>query len=71
MVHGIVRRLSDYVRIVREIHFAHIRSRMIRVKPSILEMDFGNDDNVKEPIKLIDDASDLTISMKSHYIEQK
>src|ERR687887_55764 len=48
IVQGIVRGLSDYVRIVEEIHFTHIRRRMIRVKPSILKMDFGNDDDVKE-----------------------
>jgi len=74
MVQGIVRGLSDYVRI-EETHFTHIRRRMIRVKPSILEMDFGNDDNnngkEEEPITLIVDASGLTVSRKGHYIEQK
>jgi len=57
MVQGIVRGLSDYVGI-EEKHFTHIRRRMIRVKPSILEMDFGNDDNdgkEEEPITLIVD----------------
>ena len=49
---------------------------MIRVRPSILKMDFGNDDNddddvKEEPITLIVDASGLTISRKGHYIEQK
>jgi hypothetical protein len=68
MVQGIIRGLSDYVRIVEEIHFTHIRRRMIRVKPSILKMDFGNDDAVKEePITLIVYASGLTISRKGHY----
>jgi hypothetical protein len=68
MVQGIVRGLSDYVRI-EEIHFTHIRRRMIRIKPSILEMDFG--DGKEEPIALIVDASGLTVSRKGHYIEQK
>ena len=68
MVQGIVRGLSDYVRI-EEIHFTHIRRRMIRLKPSILEMDFG--DGKEEPIALIVDASGLTVSRKGHYIEQK
>ena len=68
MVQGIVRGLSDYVRI-EEIHFTHIRRRMIRLKPSILEMDFG--DGKEEPITLIVDASGLTVSRKGHYIEQK
>ena len=35
MVQGIVRGLSEYVKIVEEIHFTHIRRRMIRIKPSI------------------------------------
>jgi Transposase DDE domain len=68
MIQGIVRGLSDYVRI-EEIHFTHIRRRMIRLKPSILEMDFG--DGKEEPITLIVDASGLTVSRKGHYIEQK
>ncbi len=68
MVQGIVRGLSDYVRI-EEIHFTHIRRRMIRLKPSILETDFG--DGKEEPITLIVDASGLTVSRKGHYIEQK
>ena len=35
MVQGILRRLAEYVKIVEEIHFTHIRRRMIRIKPSI------------------------------------
>ena len=35
-VQDIVRRLSDYVRI-EEMHFAHMRRRMLKVKPSIEE----------------------------------
>jgi hypothetical protein len=50
------------VKIVEEIHFTHIRSRMIRIKPS-----FGNDE---EPITLIVDASGLTVSSKGDYIEK-
>ncbi|MGC1930430.1 MAG: hypothetical protein WA667_15775, partial [Candidatus Nitrosopolaris sp.] len=45
MVQGIVRGLSEYVRIVEEIHFTHIRRRMLRIKPSI-----GNDNDNGEPI---------------------
>ncbi len=63
MVQGIVRGLSDYVRI-EEIHFTHIRRRMIRLKPSILEMDFG--DGNEEPITLVVDASGLTVSKKKN-----
>jgi hypothetical protein len=32
----------DYLKIVEEIHFTHIRRRMIRIKPSILEIGFGD-----------------------------
>jgi Transposase DDE domain len=65
VVQGIVRGLSEYVKIVEEIHFTHIR-RMIRVKPSI-----GNDNDDEEPITLVVDASGLTVSKKGDHIEEK
>ena len=65
-VQGIVRGLSEYVRI-EEIHFTHIRRRILRIKPSVRDIDF-DDDN---PITLIVDASGLTISKKGDYIEDK
>ena len=67
-VQGIVRGLSDYVRI-EEMHFTHMRRRILKVKPSIEKMGFENDDC--EPITLIVDASGLTISKKGDYIEEK
>jgi hypothetical protein len=70
MVQGIVRGLSENVRIVEEIHFTHIRRRMTKIKPSI-----GNDNDTgngnEEPIALVVDASDLTVSKKGDYIEEK
>jgi Transposase DDE domain len=36
MVQGIVRGLAEYAKIVEEIHFTHIRRRMIKIKPSIV-----------------------------------
>jgi len=66
MVQGIVRGLSEYVKIVEEIHFTHIRRRMIKIKPSI-----GNDNDNEEPITLVVDASGLTVSKKGDYIEEK
>ena len=66
MVQGIVRGLSEYVRIGKEIHFTHIRRRMIKIKPSI-----GNDNDNEEPITLVVDASGLTVSKKGDYIEEK
>ena len=63
-VQGIVRGLSDYVRI-EEIHFTHIRRRILKIKPSVdKNLDFQDDD----PITLIVDASGLTISKKGGYI---
>lgn len=66
MVQGIVRGLSEYVRIGEEIHFTHIRRRMIKIKPSI-----RNDNDNEEPITLVVDASGLTVSKKGDYIEEK
>jgi hypothetical protein len=68
MVQGIVRGLSEYVRIVEEIHFTHIRRRMIKIKPSIGN---DNDNDNQEPITLVVDASGLTVSKKGDYIEEK
>ena len=66
MVQGVVRGLAEYVKI-EEIHFTHIRRRMIRIKPSI-----GNDNHsTEEPITLVVDASGLTVSKKGDYIEEK
>jgi len=64
MVQGIVCGLAEYVKIVEEIHFTHIRKRMIGIKPSI-ENDNDNDND--EP--LVVDASGLTVSKKGDYIE--
>jgi hypothetical protein len=50
MVQGIVHGLSEYVRIVEEIHLTHIRRRMLRIKPSIGN---GNDNDNEEPILLV------------------
>jgi hypothetical protein len=67
-VQGIVRGLSDYVRIVEEMHFTHMRRRILKVKPSIEEgLDFETD----RPITLVVDASGLTVSKKGDYIEEK
>ena len=68
MVQGIVRGLSEYVMIVEEIHFTHIRRRMIKIKPSIGN---DNDNDNQEPITLVVDASGLTVSKKGDYIEEK
>ena len=56
-VQGIVRGLSDYIRI--EIHFTQIRRRILKIKPVIGTLNLDNDD---KPITLIVDASGLTIN---------
>jgi Transposase DDE domain len=75
-VQGIVRGLSDYIRI-EEIHFTQIRRRMLKVKTSLGHLNLDNDDDDdddnkdKKPLTLIVDASGLTITKKGDYIEQK
>ena len=69
-VQGIVRGLSDYVRIVEETHFTHMRRRILKIKPFIEETGFEKDDDC-EPITMIVDASGLTVSKKGDYIEEK
>ena len=70
-VQGIIRGLSDYIKI-EEIHFTQIR-RILRVKPSVGNLNPNNDDNDddKKPLTLIVDASGLTMTKKGDYIEQK
>jgi hypothetical protein len=68
MVQGIVRGLAEYVKIVEEIRFTHIRKRMIGIKPSI---ENDNDIDNEEPITLVVDSSGPTVSKKGDYIEEK
>jgi hypothetical protein len=46
-VQGIVRGLSDYIRI-EEIHFTQIRRRILKVKPSVGNLNLDNHDDNKE-----------------------
>jgi len=71
-VQGVIRGLSDYIRI-KEMHFTQIRRRMLKVKPSIgnLNLDNNNNNHDNKPITVIVDASGLTITKKGDYIEQK
>lgn len=68
-VQGIIRGLSDYIKI-EEIHFTQIRRRILKVKPSVgnLNLDSGDDN---KPLTLIVDTSGLTVTKKGDYIEQK
>jgi hypothetical protein len=67
-VQGIVRGLSDYIRI-EEMHFTHIGRRILKIKPSVVNLNLGNDDD--KPVTLVVDASGLTVSKKGDYIEEK
>jgi hypothetical protein len=71
-VQGIIRGLSDYIKI-EEIHFTQIRRRILKVKPSVGNLNLDNDDNNNnnKSLTLIVDASGLTITKKGDYIEQK
>jgi len=70
-VQGITRGLSDYIRI-EEIHFTQIRRRILKVKPSVGNLNLDNDNgDDNKPLTLIVDASGLTITKKGDYIEQK
>ena len=70
-VQGIVRGLSDYIRI-EEMHFTQIRRRIQKIKPSMDNLNLDDDDDDDDKlITLIVDASGLTITKKGDYIEQK
>jgi hypothetical protein len=69
-VQGIVRGLSDYIR-VEEIHFTHIRRRILKIKLSSVGNIGLEEEEHDKPIMLIVDASGLTISKKGDYIEEK
>jgi len=68
-VQGIVRGLSDYIRI-EEIHFTQITRRILKIEPSVGNLNLDNNDG-NNPITVIVDASGLTITKKGDYIEQK
>jgi hypothetical protein len=54
-VQGIVRGLSDYLRI-EEIHFTQVRRRILKLKPSIGNLNLDNNGDNK-PVTLTVDAS--------------
>jgi len=60
-VQGIVRGLSDYIRI-EEMHFTHLRRRILKIKPSVKNLNLDDDDD-DTPITLIVDASGLTLML--------
>jgi len=69
-VQGIVRGLSDYIRI-EEMHFTHLRRRILKIKPSVASVNIDDDGDDDTPITLVVDASGLTLTKKGDYIEQR
>jgi transposase len=68
---GIVRELSEYVRFVEEMHYTHMRRRILSSmkgkKPSeIVGTDVADGD---EPMTIVADSSGLSVSNKGSYIE--
>lgn len=59
---GIVRGLSEYIRI-EEMHYTHIRRRILKIKPSVENL-YLDGDNGRKLVTLIVDASGLTITKK-------
>jgi predicted restriction endonuclease len=47
-VQGIVRGLSDYIRIEEEMHFTHIRRRVLKIKPSSSVENLGFEEEEEE-----------------------
>jgi hypothetical protein len=68
-VQGIVRGLSDYIKI-EEMHFTQIRRRILKIKRPSVE-NLGCEEEYNMPITLIVDASGLTITKKGDYIEDR
>ncbi len=71
-VEGIVRELSEYIRFVEEMHYTHMRRRILASmkgkKPSEL---VGADADGDEPMTLIVDSSGLSTTNKGSYIEDR
>jgi hypothetical protein len=67
---GIVRGLSDYIRI-KEMHLTHLRRRILKIRPSVTCVSIDDDNDNDKPVTLVVDASGFTITKKGDYIEQK
>ncbi len=67
---GIVREMSEYVRFVEEMHYTHMRRRILGSmkgkKPSDI---IGADADGDEPMTIIADSTGLSVSNKGSYIE--
>lgn len=69
---GITRELSEYVRFVEEMHYTHMRRRILSSmkgkKPAeLIERDADGD----EPMTVIADSTGLSVSNKGSYIEDR
>ena len=70
---GVTRELSEYVRLVEEMHYTHMRRRILASmkgkKPSELVGKEGADGD--EPMTIIADSTGLSVSNKGPYIEDR
>ena len=64
-VQGIVRGLSDYIRI-EEMHFTHLRRRILKIRPSVASVNIDDD----KPVTLIVDASGLSYYNKERRLHR-
>ena len=70
-VEGIVRELSEYIRFVEEMHYTHMRRRMLALMKGKKPSDIIGPAEGEEPITVIADSSGLSVSNKGSYIEDK
>ena len=70
---GVTRELSEYIRLVEEMHYTHMRRRILASmkgkKPSELVGKEGADGD--EPMTIIADSTGLSVSNKGPYIEDR
>jgi len=67
---GIVRELSEYVRFVEEMHYTHMRRRILSSMKGKKSSDLiAADADGEEPMTVIADSTGLSVSNKGSYIE--
>ena len=70
-VEGVIRELSEYVRFVEEMHYTHMRRRMLALMKGKKPSDVIGPTDGEEPLTVIADSSGLSVSNKGSYIEDR
>ena len=52
-VQGITRGLSDYISRIEEMHFTHTRRRILKIRPSVRNLDLEEEEEPDKPVTLI------------------